>query len=101
MTRHPPTRRDFLALMPPAALGLAAALVAPGIAARGVACADPEAESDEGLRASMNYRVIARDAARRCATCTFYRPEDAEGCGRCDIFSGIVNVDGVCDAWSG
>lgn len=101
MTSELHTRRHFLSLMAPAAVGLAALLVTPGLAAKEIACSDPEAESDEGLRTSMNYQPIADDAAKSCLKCTFYTAEGAEGCGRCQIFSGIVNGDGSCDAWSG
>lgn len=101
MTSELYTRRHFLCLIAPAAAGLVAIAVAPSIAAKGIACSDPEAESDEGLRKSMNYKPIAGDAAKSCLKCTSYTAEGAEGCGRCQILSGIVNVDGSCDAWSG
>lgn len=100
MTSELHSRRFFLNLMVPAVAGLVAIAVAPSIAAKGTACSDPEAESDEGLRKSMNYQPIAGDGAKSCLKCTFYTAEGAEGCGRCQIFSGIVNVDGSCDAWS-
>lgn len=100
MTSQLHTRRRLLALIAPTAVGLLAAAVAPGLAAKGMACSDPEAESSEGLRRSMNYQVIATDAAKSCLKCTFYTAADPEGCGRCQILSGVVNVDGSCDAWS-
>lgn len=100
MTSISRTRRRLLSLLAPGAVGLAFTLVVPSLAAKEIACADPEADSDEGLRKSMNYRVIGKDVEKTCLKCTFYTAEDVAGCGRCQIFSGVVNGDGSCDAWS-
>lgn len=44
-------------------------------------------------KAGTNYRPSG-DPARRCGTCSMFRPPDA-----CTLVRGVIRRDAVCDEW--
>lgn len=89
------TRRHFVLLAAP--LGLAGVSIARAAAAAG-SCAAPESES---LRESLNYAVVAADAASSCRHCAFFTADSAApACGSCTILGGPVDATGYCDSFS-
>lgn len=105
------SRRRLLGLLagvPPFVAAFGAGLSG-GIGASGCgasdACVDPEALStgQASLRASVRYAARSPVGDEQaCVACRFFRsrPEDANGCGDCEILQGPVNPRGRCDSWS-
>lgn len=79
---------------------LPAMLLAP-VASRNANAAETCTDHDsESLRASLHYRAVAPDLEKACSSCSFFEPEQPEGCGNCQILSGTVDATGHCDSWS-
>lgn len=97
------SRRQFLQSVGQTSAMLTVASASPILFANDItlACSDPEAASGEGLRRSMNYQPIvnSKQTTKNCRSCSYYSADNSS-CGYCQIFSGIVNVDGSCDVWS-
>jgi hypothetical protein len=70
--------------------------------ARAAAAADScVALESESLRASLNYAVIAADAATSCRHCAFFTADPAApACGGCAILGGPIDATGYCDSFS-
>lgn len=67
-------------------------------------CAAPSTltTAEESVRRTLRYVEVSSDAGKTCSACEFfYAPNDAGGCGSCEIFGGKpVNPGGHCDSWS-
>lgn len=65
------------------------------------ACVDPSSltQGELSLRQSNNYVGKSATSEKRCGTCVFFTAEGA-GCGRCEIFLGVVDELGHCDSWA-
>lgn len=93
------TRRTFLTLAgmaPLVAIGGARAMAADA------ACYDPTALplQQRNRRRSIAFVETAPDPARRCGTCTFFKPGGGE-CGTCDMLGGgPVTARGYCASFA-
>jgi hypothetical protein len=66
-------------------------------------CYDPEmlSTSELALRRSRGYVDLSdQGSTQNCSGCQFFRAQEVEGCGRCEILGGIVSAHGRCDAWA-
>lgn len=67
------------------------------------ACVDPDemSDADRGTRESLEYTDAAKDAAKSCQQCMFFKPEaQGDTCGYCEILTGQVAANGHCDSWT-
>ena len=66
-------------------------------------CADPKqlTDSENGLRASLQYADQAADAGKSCSGCAFFHSvANSDACGTCEILMGPVSAKGHCTSWS-
>lgn len=65
-------------------------------------CADPDqlTDSENSLRASLQYAETSSIKEQVCAGCGFFKQSKNEPCGTCDLLKGPVNPRGRCDSWS-
>lgn len=94
-------RRQFLARSGTGFLGVAAGFFLVGCGSKGnqLNCTDSLRKAEISMRESLNYVEYSPDSEKSCVQCAFYTG-DTQGCGDCQIFSGPVNPEGVCDSWS-
>lgn len=96
------SKRAALGGLTALAVQLAVAPPAVGATRWASACVDPVKLSDAEiqLRESLNYADPAKDPAKACKGCEFFKAQDRSACGACEILSGPTSPTGHCDSWA-
>lgn len=68
-------------------------------------CIDPSSltPGEINLRESNGYVDVSAIPEKKCGNCVFFSTEGSDapsGCGRCEIFQGIVSEPGYCASWA-
>ncbi|NQX88476.1 MAG: high-potential iron-sulfur protein [Halioglobus sp.] len=53
------------------------------------------------MRKTRKYTDRSTSPNQTCATCQFFRLDQVDICGHCEILAGPVSAEGHCLSWAG
>lgn len=54
---------------------------------------------EQKLRSTLLYVDVAGDPARKCESCSLFKPASPDQCGSCTAMKGPIHPQGGCTAW--